>query len=54
MYSHVILFNQSQKVNRPYETKRRLACDSAVAMVKVVFADKFNKVMANFKSLANF
>ena len=38
--SHVILFNQSQKVNRPSETKRRFACDSAVAVVKVVFAAK--------------
>ena len=46
--SHVILFNQSQKVNRPSETKRRFACDSAVAVVKVVFAVKFNKVMGNF------
>ena len=46
--SHVILFNQSQKVNRPSETKRRFACDSAVAVVKVVLAVKFKKVMGNF------
>ena len=45
---HVILFNQSQKENRPSEKKRRFACNRAVAGVKVVFAVKFNKVMGNF------
>ena len=40
----LLLILNTQKVNRPSETKRRFACDSAVAVVKVVFAVKFNKV----------